>query len=263
MIMNNNSIENKIAQAPIHFNLAKVVLYWGLTAIAVLGIASIAFTAVYSEAGEVITAIKDILSLLLPVIGAWVGTVLAYFFSKDNFEAASRSTQALFKEFKTSEEKLKTVIAEKVMIPIKNSENLVLANEGIENTIKLKADIIDGIMEKDKSFPKNRLPILDAKMKPKYLIHRSIIDKFIVKNVAENKAMANLTLQDMLDDKDFSKYLKESYGTIKPTASLADAKSLVDNIDVCLDVYVTEDGTSNSTVVGWITNVIVSKESMV
>jgi len=247
---------------PSQFSLAKVVLYWGLTAIAILGIASIAFTAIYSEPGEVITAIKDILSLLLPVIGAWVGTVLAYFFSKDNFESASRSTQALFKEFKTSEEKLKTVIAEKVMIPINNSEKMILEKEGIESEKKLKTDLIDGLMEKDKSFPKNRLPILDSKMKPKYIIHRSIIDKFIVKSIADGKKMDDLTLQDMLDDIDFAKYLKESYGTMKPTASLAEAKYLVDNIDVCLDVFVTEDGTANTKVVGWITNVIVSKESM-
>jgi len=245
------------------FEMAKVVLYWGLAAIGVLGVVAIAFSAIYSKPEEVFTSVKDILTLLLPVIGAWVGTVLAYFFSKDNFEAASRSTQNLFKEFKTSEEKLKTVVAEKVMIPINNCDKLILESEGIESEKKLKADLIDGLMEKDKTFPKNRLPILTADMKPKYIIHRSIIDRFIVKNIAAGNVMEDLTLQNMIDDKDFTKYLKESFGTMKPTASLAEAKNLVDNIEVCLDVFVTEDGTANSKVLGWITNVIVSKESYV
>ena len=35
------------------------------------------------------TALK-ILNLLLPVIGVWMGTVMAYYFSKENYEAAAR-----------------------------------------------------------------------------------------------------------------------------------------------------------------------------
>lgn len=245
------------------FGIAKAVLYWGLAAIAVLGVAAIAFSAIFSKPEEVFNAVKDILTLLLPVIGAWVGTVLAYFFSKENFAAAAQSTKELFKEFKTSEEKLKTVVAEKVMININNCEKLILEKEGVEKDKKLKADLIDALMEKDKNFPKNRLPILTSDLKPKYIIHRSIIDRFIVKNIAAGKNMNELTLQDMLDDKDFSKYLKESFGTIKPTSNLAEAKNLVDNIEVCLDVFVTEDGSANSKTLGWITNVIVAKESIV
>ena len=37
--------------------------------------------------------IKDLFGMLLPLIGTWVGTVLAYYFSKDNFEAASKTDE--------------------------------------------------------------------------------------------------------------------------------------------------------------------------
>jgi len=34
---------------------------------------------------------KEVFNSLLPMFGTWVGTLLAFYFSKDNFEAATRS----------------------------------------------------------------------------------------------------------------------------------------------------------------------------
>jgi hypothetical protein len=39
-------------------------------------------------------------------------------------------------------------------------------------------------------------------------------------------------------------------------ATLADAKDLLDKNPQCLDILVTQDGTKNGIVVGWITNVM-------
>ena len=42
---------------------------------------------------ELIETTRMVYTSLLPLLGTWVGTVLAYYFSKDNFEAATKSTR--------------------------------------------------------------------------------------------------------------------------------------------------------------------------
>ena len=61
----------------------------------------------------------------------------------------------------------------------------------------------------------------------------------------------------------FKKAIAESFGTVKETSTLAEAKDYIDRIALCLDVYVTETGEPNTKVLGWITNVIVTQKSMV
>ena len=45
--------------------------------------------------------------------------------------------------------------------------------------------------------------------------------------------------------------------TLPDGATLADAKDLLDKNPQCLDILVTQDGTRNGVVAGWITNVLV------
>lgn len=201
--------------------------------------------------GDSFNRIKETLNILLPVFGAWVGTVLAYYFSKENFAAATRALATQL----TPEEKLKSIPAKDVMIPIDKATKLVLDNKK-EDNIKLKDDIIDKYLNKV-----NRLPFLDSNGRIKYMAHRSLIDKFIVQEVSKNKTLTDLTLQEMLNDAESAKMLKEGFGIVRETSNLADAKALIDRITICLDVFVTEDGTANTKVLGWITNVIILEQS--
>lgn len=243
-------------------NIAKYVLIFGLLAVSVLAILAIIFSAIWGKAEEIFTNVKDILSMVLPLIGAWVGTVLAFYFSKENFKAASDSTRDLFSTFRSTEEKLKTIHVADVMIKAEAMTSLILNKE--EGLIKIKTDIIEGIMEKDKNKTYNRLPVLTEKMFPKYIIHRSLFDKFFYKvTVAALKPIAELTLADLSTDPEMGKSLVKSFGTIKVSSNLAEVKNLIDTVPDCQDVFVTESGGADSKVVGWITNVIVAKASVI
>jgi hypothetical protein len=243
------------------FNIAKWVLIFGLVAVSVLGILAIVFSAIWGEDDQIFSNVKDILVMILPLIGAWVGTVLAFYFSKENFKAASDSTRDLFRAFKSTEEKLEAIRVADVMIKAEAMVMLILDKD--EKLIKLKADIIDGILEKDKDKQFNRLPVLTDKMYPKYIIHRSLFDKYFVKMTLAASKLEDLTLADMSGDSELGNLLAKSFGTIKESSNLAEVKHLIDNVPNCQDVFVTENGDPNSKVIGWITNVIVAKASVV
>ncbi|MGC2782053.1 MAG: hypothetical protein WA418_41115, partial [Bradyrhizobium sp.] len=57
-----------------------------------LSIAIIVAAGVGGGAKDVKDTAQIILTAVLPLLGTWVGTVLAFYYSKDNFEAASKGT---------------------------------------------------------------------------------------------------------------------------------------------------------------------------
>src|SRR5206468_7049903 len=61
----------------------------------------------------------------------------------------------------------------------------------------------------------------------------------------------------LLEDPKLKDYIVNSFMPLSEDATLADAKDLLDKNPQCLDILVTQDGTKNGIVVGWITNVMV------
>src|SRR6266576_4938414 len=57
---------------------------------------------------------RQVLATVLPLIGTWVGTVLAFYFSKENFEAAARSVADLAKHV-SPQQKLQSVTVQEKM----------------------------------------------------------------------------------------------------------------------------------------------------
>jgi hypothetical protein len=239
------------------FNLARWIVVFVFSVTGLIGITALVAAVVKAAPGEAFGSVKDILGILLPVLSAWAGTVFAFYFGRENFEAAARSTAALVKQL-TPEEKLRSIIFKDVMIPIDKASKLILDKP--QNAIKLKADMIDGILEKDK---RERLPMLDQQGHIKFMAHRSLIDRFIVQETAKGKNVADLTLDDMLKDAPTKVVLEGSFQTLKESSNLAEAKALMDKITICSDVFATEDGTPGTKVTGWVTNVIVREHSTV
>jgi hypothetical protein len=195
---------------------------------------------------------KYVLGVLLPVIGAWVGTVLAFYFGQVNFEAASRSAANLVRQL-SPREKLQAETAGHAMMKINDVTTFKIPADKTEADITIRQLIDDGF-EKDKSQPRQRLPILDAQGRGKYVLHRSTIDAFVapIKRPPDVQE-STLTLKNLIEDPK----INNSFMPLAPDATLADAKDLLDKNPQCLDILVTQDGTKNGIVVGWITNVMV------
>ena len=92
-------------------------------------------------------------------------------------------------------------------------------------------ELIDEGFEKDKSHPRQRLPILDAEGRGKYVLHRSTIDAFVAPlKCPPDVDESTLSPKDLLEDPKLKDYIVNSFLPLAPDATLADAKDLLDKI---------------------------------
>lgn len=149
------------------------------------------------------------------------------------------------------------VLAASRMIPL---EKLFYKNidESPAESIKLK-DLV-GELEKEGV---NRVPIFNGEKHPLYIVHRSMIDKFGMKNVwgQSGKNPADFTLADLLAEPEMKEMFENTFVTISAQCSLAEAKSAMLARPNCSDVFVTENGSRDEKVLGWLTNVDIAYES--
>ena len=227
-----------------------------------IGVTIVSITAVTLLARIIIskgtdTAAQNVLNSVLPLLGTWVGTILAYYFSKENFEAATRSVTELAKQV-TPQERLQSTPAKEKMIPRAQMFAKKLPATGINLGVLLA--------ELDQVKKGNRIPFLGDKDEPKYILHRSLIDKFLSSSARGGmtpQALSNLTLQDLLDkDKDLLR-MAQSFGVVREDTTLADAMNAMARIRDCQDVFVTKAGSKDEAVLGWITNVIIQDNAKV
>jgi hypothetical protein len=95
-----------------------------------------------------------------------------------------------------------------------------------------------------------------------------MIDKYLSKKAIEDKLSIDqldaLSLQDLLnEDPKLKQMFETSFVTIKEDATLADAKSEMESVPDCLDVFVTKTGSKNEPIIGWLTNIIISESAKV
>lgn len=224
----------------------------GITAISIVG--AVVLGAVAVATGNALA--QTILSTVLPVIGTWVGTVLAYYFSKENIEAATRSFTAIARQL-TPEEKLRSKPVQDVMI---RREDMFFVKGPAEGV-----NLVRAIKALEESKKGDRLPVLNETDWPLFVIHRSTIDKFLVDKAYSKPAVPldNLTLADMLAQPDLKSALEKSFAVVRRDATLADAKTAMDALTYPQDVFVTRTGNQKEPVIGWITNAIIEENARV
>ena len=248
---------------------------------------------------------KEVFNALLPVFGTWVGTLLAFYFSRENFEAASRSVIASAAQTAAGgPERLQSTLAASKMKPL---DEMVTLPGNLVGTAD-SAIRLDALVAHMEASGKDRLPIFrgNAAAGPgKCVVHRSTIEKFTAESVRKFRAeppaapagggaaptldahLAGLSLHDLLVDdsgkgaappargavlekKDLAPLYQSSFGLVDRSASLARAKSVMDNLSQalgtagnCYDVFVTEGGRESDPVLGWITNDILNENARV
>ena len=191
-----------------------------------------------------------VLQTILPLWGTWIGTVLAFYFGKTNFEVASEAIGKV-----TSSEKMAKLLVRNIMV--RDIEYL--------EEEEVKDAKIQDILESPDFKKFQRFPIFNDGV-VRYVIHRSLFDEFIRLKVKEGKLtleeLNNLKLEDLLKENSESiqKKLYRGFAIVSMSATLLDAKKEMDNTPECNDVFVTESGNTDEKVCGLITSGMILKE---
>ncbi|MGD1889538.1 MAG: hypothetical protein ACFB15_02885 [Cyclobacteriaceae bacterium] len=231
---------------------------------------------------------ETVFTTIVSLVGTWIGTLLAFYFSRDSYESASRNTQELVKQITTTQQKLRSLRAEDKMYQLSQISYLKIKS-GEEDKYILKDLLAD---EKDlKKY--NRLPVLTEELHPKYMVHKSLITDYLLTKqpqsptpsqsttspssssqggtgsatTASGSTASDPTLENLINDQKFGEQAKKSFAVVKTSDSLETAKLMMERTTtdtvLCSDVFVTENGRITSPVLGWITNVLINENSTV
>ncbi|HPI18846.1 MAG TPA: hypothetical protein PKY56_00610 [Candidatus Kapabacteria bacterium] len=199
---------------------------------------------------------ENVMNVLLPVVATWVGTIIAFYFGKENFEAATKSFQEVIKSL-TPEQKMASTLVRNVMIPTSRLSFIIFDEKTYEMPIM-------NIINKEGFEKYQRIAFITSESVFKYMIHKSTFALFLVDKIKDNKKNVNeLTLQDMLGDSKIKKMLEKSVSFVSINSNLLEAKQAMDAIPECLDVFVTNNGNENEPILGLVTNNIVLENSKV
>ncbi|MBU0986995.1 MAG: hypothetical protein KKH68_07060 [Proteobacteria bacterium] len=207
--------------------------------------------------GEDPDSAKYVFAAVLPLLGTWVGTLLAFYFSKENFESATRSVREMAVGL-TGIEKLKSVKVTEAMRSFKEITFFPL-KKGEENQVRLN-DLLNTFKDLE------RMPLIDNQQMV-YLVYKGMIYMFISQKAMKKEDVSNLTLKDLFESDSSLKLLFEkSFGFVSKAATLAEAKTVMDAISKtikCEDVFVTENGKPDEPILGWITNKAIARYAKV
>jgi hypothetical protein len=194
---------------------------------------------------------------ILPLVATWMGAIIAYYFAKDNFNAAADRYDSMINKL-SPEDKMRSKSIEKEMIPIKDMKTFQFREMKDKSILKdiQSASVMEGL---------HRFIFLEEK-RCCYIVHRSIFDRFISKkliqfenlNDGKNSDVRALTLGNLMEEKDEAifNFVHRSIVYLPLTGNLLDAKKALENNKFSQDVIITKNGRSDEEVLGWIPDTI-------
>jgi hypothetical protein len=195
---------------------------------------------------------REIFNILVPLFGTWVGTILAFYFSKENFESANESVRKMAAKL-TPEQALRQTSVRQVMKTRGAISAVVLAADGGDDAVTLKA--LRDVLDKGNS----RVPVFRAGDIAKYVVHDSTLAKFVADRAMRDPGSVSdaTTLTEMLAHPIGSEDIRSlvrKMAFVGLDASLADARNAMLAVKGAQDVFVTRSGGSEEAVEGWLTN---------
>ena len=102
----------------------------------------------------------------------------------------------------------------------------------------------------------NRLPVVGPADQAMFIIHTSMIDRFLrQKALSDSGASLDvLTMADLLADDEMKEMFQSTFVVVPEAADLTQATAAMEAVANCQDVFVTETGEAEEPVLGWLTN---------
>jgi hypothetical protein len=222
--------------------LGTVMVITSLVLLIVVSVVAIV-AATSSERGE---TTRLVFAAVVPLVGTWVGTVLAYYFGRENFESAATQTR------ETVEQALGTPPARVVSDEMLPRDRMV-APPGFADEAAARAMALRDVEALMTARGVNRTPLLTDGDVAMFVIHESAILRFAMNASVTSPDFGDRTVGDLLDDT-VASASATAFEVVGPTATIADARAKVKTSSNCKDVFVTDTGARDGKVIGWLTN---------
>jgi hypothetical protein len=196
-------------------------------------------------AGDKSDTASKLLKDVLPVLGAWVGSVLAFYYGHQSLQATSATVNTLAARLGADASTLATV--DKIMIPITEMIFTEVADAAAAGALTIGA-LAKTIQDGGKG---ERLPIFTSGRVLHALVYLSTLNTYLATAAG---AQPGDTLQQLAAS---SAALKERLGQfafVSKNATLAQAQAAMNAWAGCQDVFVSEHGRPDEPVLGWVTN---------
>lgn len=252
--VNGKARSEQEGQPPELGEIAKWVL--GISGAAILLIALATLAGAFRAGDEQFAQTSQLVfNSLLPLLGTWVGTVLAYYFSRKNFESASHSVERMVTL--TAEQKLGQLSVEKEMLRLPEISLYQIPPGKSAEDVPV-TDLLARLGGKI-----TRIPIVDENGVVLYILHQSGLYRFLALQALAGKTpeeINQLTLQDLVDDAELKNWVT-NIAFVSEKATVADAKTRMEQQTGCQDLIVTSSGRKTEPMLGWMTNVDIGRLS--
>ena len=102
------------------------------------------------------------------------------------------------------------------------------------------------------------MPFVTADDRFVYIVHRSMLDRYLVEQMDSDADIGTLTLADLYQAQpEVKEMFVKTAAFIGRTGTLATTKALMKATPNCYDVFVTQNGGRDEPILGWITDLIV------
>jgi hypothetical protein len=240
-------MKNKIEKKDFRESISKYLVFTIVGTTLIIG-----FVVLKKSYGSTEFDLSFIGQTLLPLWATWVGTILAFYFGKSNFEAATKSYQDIIKSL-TPEEKMASIKVQNVMIPFNQIEHIQYKEPYKEK--------IEDILKNPKFKEYNRFAFIDESKILKYMIHKVQFTNYVASKAFEKELakddVINLTFDKFIAENKDNNYVLNTSTFISLTSNLLDAKQKMDSIKECQDVFITQTGKDTEPILGLITNNII------
>lgn len=205
---------------------------------------------------EAVNALQYLLTAMLPLFGAWIGAVIAFYFARENFEAATRNTQALLGEI--NRPGLEAIPASDVMIAL---AKLTSVRTPQDDALSVANDILP----KFQATGLGRIPVMGVNDTGLGVFHDAKLSQFIIGRTKAGAGVGDAKLSDVLGDQEMKKILDASVVYVTAGASLSSVKDDMDKKGkatgtACRDAFVTEGGTNSGKVIGYLSDIDINKK---
>lgn len=220
---------------------------WTIVLVGFVGITAISGLAIgFATDQDRPEVTQTIFTAVLPLISTWVGAVLAFYFSKDNLQAATQTTLDAVASARGITAETPVMDA---MIPI----NRIRPQRDVRNERAAKALKLSGLYESMQTSGMSRVPVFVDGV-ALYVVHEPDIDQYAQRIAVKSADLEEShTLGSLIEIPAGSKAVT-TFATVAESATVADARATLKKMAQAKDVFVTEDGTKGGKVLGWLTN---------